>query len=122
MSASFIPYFEHASVDIMAGPPAFDTITVPLSFLGTGCFENAVAKNRELIQANQDLALAKDQLEQNNQELRGLNQKIASANDQMTRDLEAAARVQRALLPAEETLHFNCGEGLAIRSLSWISR
>jgi sigma-B regulation protein RsbU (phosphoserine phosphatase) len=28
----------------------------------------------------------------------------------MTRDLEAAARVQRALLPAEETLHFNCGE------------
>ena len=73
-------------------------------------FENAVAKNRELIQANQDLALAKDQLEQNNQELRGLNQKIASANDQMTRDLEAAARVQRALLPAEETLHFNCGE------------
>ena len=64
-------------------------------------FENAVAKNRELIQANQDLATAKDQLEQNNQDLRDLNQKIASANDQMTRDLEAAARVQRALLPAK---------------------
>ena len=73
-------------------------------------FENAVAKNRELIQANQDLATAKDQLEQNNQSLRDLNLKIASANDQMTRDLEAAARVQRALLPAESmTLHFNCG-------------
>ena len=30
-------------------------------------FENAVAKNQELIQANQNLATAKDQLEQNNQ-------------------------------------------------------
>ena len=38
-------------------------------------FENAVAKNQELIQANQDLATAKDQLEQNNQDLRDLNQK-----------------------------------------------
>ena len=28
----------------------------------------------------------------------------------MTRDLEAAARVQRALLPAEETLQFDCGD------------
>lgn len=46
MSASFIPYFEHASVDIMAGPPAFETITVPWSLLGTGCFENAVARSK----------------------------------------------------------------------------
>jgi sigma-B regulation protein RsbU (phosphoserine phosphatase) len=73
-------------------------------------FENAVAKNQELIQTNQDLATAKERLERNNQELKELNEKIATANDQMTRDLEAAARVQRSLLPAEEQLTFDCGD------------
>ena len=73
-------------------------------------FENAVAKNQELIQTNQDLATAKERLERNNHELKELNEKIAAANDQMTRDLEAAARVQRSLLPAEEQLTFACGD------------
>ncbi len=73
-------------------------------------FENAVAKNQELIQTNQDLATAKERLERNNQELHELNQQIAAANDQMTRDLDAAARVQRSLLPVEEQLTFDCGD------------
>ncbi len=73
-------------------------------------FENAVAKNQELILANQDLATAKEKLERNNKELQELNDQIAAANDQMNRDLEAAARVQRALLPAEETMAFSCGD------------
>jgi sigma-B regulation protein RsbU (phosphoserine phosphatase) len=73
-------------------------------------FENAVTKNQELIQTNQDLATAKERLERNNRELQDLNDRIAAANHQMTRDLEAAARVQRSLLPAEEQLTFDCGE------------
>jgi sigma-B regulation protein RsbU (phosphoserine phosphatase) len=73
-------------------------------------FENAVAKNQELIHANQELASAKESLERNNQELQALNAQIAAANDQMTRDLEAAARVQRALLPADENVSFSCGD------------
>ncbi len=73
-------------------------------------FENAVAKNQELIHANQELASAKENLERNNQELKELNSQIAAANDQMNRDLEAAARVQRALLPADENVSFSCGD------------
>ncbi len=73
-------------------------------------FENAVAKNQELIHANQELASAKENLERNNQELQELNSQIAAANDQMNRDLEAAARVQRALLPADENVSFACGD------------
>ena len=42
MSAILIPYFSHASVVIIAGPPALDTITKS-PFSGSGCFENAVA-------------------------------------------------------------------------------
>ncbi|CAI8189021.1 MAG: Uncharacterised protein [Candidatus Nitrosopelagicus brevis] len=40
--AILIPSFEHASVEIIAGPPAFETITKS-PFIGSGCFENAVA-------------------------------------------------------------------------------
>jgi len=37
-----IPSLEHESVEIIAGPPAFETITSSPS-VGRGCFENAVA-------------------------------------------------------------------------------
>lgn len=65
-------------------------------------FENAVGKNRELVVANRDLSLARDELQRSNQELTALNEKISRINQHMTRDLEAAARVQRSLLPEEE--------------------
>lgn len=65
-------------------------------------FENAVAKNRELIVANQDLSIARDSLQKSNTELRELNEEISRINAHMVRDLEAAARVQRSLLPAED--------------------
>src|SRR5919112_5310852 len=42
ISAICIPYLEQESVDIIAGPPALETITTPLSFTGKGCFEKAV--------------------------------------------------------------------------------
>ena len=56
-------------------------------------FENAVEKNSELIQANQELSQSKDMLARQNEELE-------SANARMTRDLQAAARIQHSLLPA----------------------
>jgi len=65
-------------------------------------FENAVAKNKELIVANQELSFARDSLEKSNAELRDLNERISRINAHMTRDLEAAARVQRSLLPADD--------------------
>ena len=40
--AILIPSLEHESVEIIAGPPAFETITSSPS-VGRGCFENAVA-------------------------------------------------------------------------------
>ncbi len=40
--AILIPILEHASVEIIAGPPAFDTMTNPPA-VGSGCLENAVA-------------------------------------------------------------------------------
>ncbi len=43
ISAIFNPYLEQESVEIIAGPPAFDTITTSPS--GRGCFENAVARS-----------------------------------------------------------------------------
>jgi len=64
-------------------------------------FENAVEKNNELIHANQELTLAKDQLTVWNQKLESLNNKLETANQRMTRDLMAAARVQRSLLPSD---------------------
>ncbi len=63
-------------------------------------FENAVEKNNELIRVNQELTVARDQLTQWNQQLTQLNEKLESANDRMSRDLQAAAKVQHALLPA----------------------
>ncbi len=63
-------------------------------------FENAVEKNNELIRVNQELTVARDQLTQWNQELTQLNEKLETANTRMSRDLEAAAKVQQSLLPA----------------------
>ena len=63
-------------------------------------FENAVAKNQELVVANQDLSVARDNLQRSNVELTELNDRITRINAQMVRDLEAAAKVQRSLLPA----------------------
>jgi sigma-B regulation protein RsbU (phosphoserine phosphatase) len=65
-------------------------------------FENAVAKNQELVVANQQLAAARDGLQKSNTELTTLNAEISRINAQMVRDLEAAAKVQRSLLPADD--------------------
>ena len=65
-------------------------------------FENAVAKNQELIAANEDLSVARDRLQKTNAELSTLNEEITRRNAQMVRDLEAAAKVQRSLLPADD--------------------
>jgi len=64
-------------------------------------FENAVEKNNELVQSNEALSLARDDLARNNEQLATLNQKLESVNDRMTRDLDAAAKVQQSMLPAE---------------------
>ena len=42
MVAIFIPSLEQASVEIIAGPPALETMTKS-PFVGRGCFEKAVA-------------------------------------------------------------------------------
>ncbi|MEM6689931.1 MAG: response regulator, partial [Planctomycetota bacterium] len=55
-------------------------------------FENAVQKNHELQQSNEDLTLAKESLAKNNYNLQQLNER-------MKRDLDAAAKVQHSLLP-----------------------
>jgi len=65
-------------------------------------FENAVAKNQELVVANQDLSVARDNLQRTNTELTDLNEQISRNNAQMVRDLEAAAKVQQSLLPAQD--------------------
>ena len=57
-------------------------------------FENAVEKNVELIHANQELSAKRD-------ELTKLNADLEASNERMRRDLEAAARIQQSLLPAE---------------------
>ena len=75
-------------------------------------FENAVAKNQELIAANQELSIARDRLQQNNAELTQLNDEISRRNAQMVRDLEAAAKVQRSLLPADDV-------ALAAAEIAW---
>jgi sigma-B regulation protein RsbU (phosphoserine phosphatase) len=63
-------------------------------------FENAVEKNRELHRANEQLTLAKEKLTQWNQTLESLNARLDVANQRMSRDLQAAARVQQSLLPS----------------------
>ncbi len=65
-------------------------------------FENAVAKNQELVVANQELSVARDSLQKSNEELTVLNAEISRYNAQMVRDLEAAAKVQRSLLPPDD--------------------
>jgi sigma-B regulation protein RsbU (phosphoserine phosphatase) len=75
-------------------------------------FENAVEKNNELIRVNQELTVARDQLTQWNQQLTQLNEKLETANTRMSRDLEAAAKVQQALLPATT-------DSLTRADLSW---
>jgi sigma-B regulation protein RsbU (phosphoserine phosphatase) len=65
-------------------------------------FENAVTKNQELIVANQELSVARDGLQKSNEELTSLNAEISRINAQMVRDLKAAAKVQRSLLPAAD--------------------
>jgi sigma-B regulation protein RsbU (phosphoserine phosphatase) len=62
-------------------------------------FENAVQKNNELIHTNQELTLAKEQLTVWNEKLEDLNGRLEAANNRMTRDLNAAAKVQQSLLP-----------------------
>jgi sigma-B regulation protein RsbU (phosphoserine phosphatase) len=64
-------------------------------------FENAVAKNQELIAANEDLSIARERLQKTNTELTELNEEISRKNARMVRDLEAAAKVQRSLLPTD---------------------
>ncbi len=65
-------------------------------------FENAVAKNQELVVANQELSVARDGLQKSNEELSTANAEISRINAHMLRDLKAAAKVQRSLLPAAD--------------------
>jgi sigma-B regulation protein RsbU (phosphoserine phosphatase) len=64
-------------------------------------FENAVAKNRELHRSNEQLVLAKEKLTAWNTQLESLNRKLDELNNRMKQDLEAAARMQKSLLPNE---------------------
>jgi phosphoserine phosphatase RsbU/P len=63
-------------------------------------FENAVEKNTELIRVNQELSHSKDKLAKQNEMLQELNAQLEANNARMTRDLDAAARIQHSLLPA----------------------
>jgi sigma-B regulation protein RsbU (phosphoserine phosphatase) len=63
-------------------------------------FENAVEKNTELIHVNQELSASRDKLARQNETLELLNAQLEQNNARMTRDLEAAARIQHSLLPA----------------------
>ncbi|MHC5113967.1 MAG: SpoIIE family protein phosphatase [Planctomycetota bacterium] len=65
-------------------------------------FENAVEKNNELLRTNQELTLAKEQLTVWNDRLEELNEQLTSVNTRMTRDLDAAAKVQQSLLPTAD--------------------
>ena len=55
-------------------------------------FENAVEKNRELMLRNEDLTLAKERLDVQ-------HRRLTNMNARMTRDLDAAAKIQHSLLP-----------------------
>ena len=55
-------------------------------------FENAVEKNQELLRYNEDLTIAKEKLDK-------WNKKLEQMNARMTRDLDAAAKIQHSLLP-----------------------
>ncbi len=62
-------------------------------------FENAVEKNSELIQSNQELSLSKEKLANQHAMLQELNEQLEANNSRMRRDLDAAARIQHSLLP-----------------------
>lgn len=62
-------------------------------------FENAVAKNKELHRSNEQLVLAKEKLTAWNMQLETLNRKLDDLNSRMKQDLDAAARMQKSLLP-----------------------
>jgi sigma-B regulation protein RsbU (phosphoserine phosphatase) len=64
-------------------------------------FENAVEKNKELHRSNEQLVLAKEKLTAWNAELEALNARLEDLNRRMTRDLHAAAKMQKSLLPNE---------------------
>jgi sigma-B regulation protein RsbU (phosphoserine phosphatase) len=64
-------------------------------------FENAVAKNKELHRSNEQLVLAKEKLTAWNSQLESLNKKLDELNNRMKQDLDAAARMQKSLLPNE---------------------
>ena len=63
-------------------------------------FENAVEKNNELIRMNDELTVAREQLTSWNEQLETLNEQLENANNRMSRDLDAAAKVQQSLLPS----------------------
>jgi sigma-B regulation protein RsbU (phosphoserine phosphatase) len=65
-------------------------------------FENAVEKNNELVRSNEELMVAKEQLTRWNEDLENLNGQLEVVNARMSRDLEAAAKVQRSLLPSSD--------------------
>ncbi len=65
-------------------------------------FENAVEKNSELIRVNQELSKSRDELSRQNQTLERLNDQLETHNERMSRDLEAAARIQQSLLPTDD--------------------
>lgn len=65
-------------------------------------FENAVEKNSELIRVNQELSRNRDELSRQNQTLERLNDQLETHNERMSRDLEAAARIQQSLLPTND--------------------
>lgn len=64
-------------------------------------FENAVEKNKELHRSNEHLVLAKEKLAAWNSQLESLNSKLSDLNQRMNRDLHAAAKMQKSLLPNE---------------------
>ena len=64
-------------------------------------FESAVGKNKELHRSNEQLILAKEKLSAWNTQLESLNDRLSQMNGRMTRDLAAAAKVQKSLLPNE---------------------
>ncbi len=68
-------------------------------------FENAVEKNQELARTNEELTIAKEQLTRWNDQLESLNSELESVNNRMTRDLDAAAKVQQSLLPSNVFKH-----------------
>ncbi len=64
-------------------------------------FENAVEKNKELHRSHEQLTLAKEKLSAWNAKLESLNARLEGLNKRMSHDLQAAANMQKSLLPNE---------------------